>query len=146
MAWGSNKPTFPRSLAALRKWLQDTDEGREVLTDAAKDFLESECRKCERRRPYPKVLVVGHIDDGKPCVEVYWEEGITVKTVELVNTEFGDVSLAEELLRAQLPASWKHMLDTGRRSEMMTLKGLTVTSRINCLVKLGIIREINRKG
>ena len=142
MAWKHESKTFPRTAGQLRRWLRDTVPGRTLVKELAKDFLEKECRRCERRRPYPRVLVVIRRLGYKPGAEVFYEKGITVRLEELVDSQ-GDASielLVEKLLLAQLPRSWKHLPNC--RSESMVFSGLTATRRIESLEILKLIREL----
>ena len=142
MARWTEKPTFPATLAALRAWLRDTEEGRELLRETAKDVLENACRRCERRRPYPRVLAVARRLGAKPGVEVYYEEGISVRCEELMDSKDDPATeiLCEDLLREQLPRSWKHLVDC--RSDSQVFTGLTAERCIESLETLRIIKEL----
>ena len=120
--WMHDEPTFPETPDALRAWLQDTDEGRELLRVAANDFLESACRRCERSQPYPRVLAVARRLGAKPGVEVYYEKGVTVRCEELLDSKDDPATeiLCDDLLRAQLPRSWKHLVDCRSDSQVFT--------------------------
>jgi hypothetical protein len=134
--------TFPKNLAALRAWLRDTEAGRELLREAAKDVLENECRKCQRLRPYPKVLAVVRRLGFKPGVEIFHEKGVTVRCEELVDSK-GESALeilCEDLLVAQLPKAWKHLPDC--RSDSRVFRGLTVDQEIESRQTLYYIRAV----
>ena len=128
-----NEPSFPLNPDRLLIWLRDTDAGRAVVRKAASGFLEEECRKCQRVRPYPKVLVVVRRLGCKPGVEVFYERGVTIKCIELVDSE-GDPAmeiLVEELLVHQLPKSWKPLVTCRSDSEVFT--GLTAERQLRFL-------------
>ena len=124
------KPTLPRTMAQLRGWLRDTEAGQKIIRELTSGSLEDECRKCQRVRPYPKVLAVVRRLGFKPGVEVFHERGVAVKCIELVDSE-GDPAteiLVEELLEHQLPRSWKPLV--GRRSVSEVFTGLTVERKL----------------
>ena len=139
------QPTFPKTLAALRVWLRDTTKGRKLLRVAAKDFLENACRRCERRRPYPRVLTVARRLGPRLGVEVYYEEGVTVRCEELLDSKDDTAMeiLCEDLLRAQLPKSWKHLVDC--RSDSQVFTGLTAGQQIESLETLWILQELKER-
>lgn len=134
---------FPTTLAALRAWLTDSDVGRELLRETTKDFLENKCRECERLRPYPKVLAVVRRLGCKPGIEVFYEEGVTVRCEELLDSQDDKAMeiLCEDLLRA-LPRSWKHLPDC--RSDSQVFTGLTVDRQIESVETLRILDELRR--
>jgi len=105
MARTKDTPSFPRTERQLRAWLRDVPAGQQLVRDLASGVLEMECRRCERARPYPRVLVVIRRLGPLPGVEVFSERGVTVRLEELVDTQDDPVIevLAEELLVAQLP-------------------------------------------
>ena len=142
MARTQESATIPRYPGPLRRWLRDTVAGQTIVQEVAKDVLEKACRNCERLRPYPRVLVVVRRLGRHPGVEVYREKGITVRLEELVDSQddAGLERLVENLLRAQLPRSWKHLVDC--RSESMVFTELTATRRIESLETLKLLREL----
>ena len=113
-----DEPTIsPETAGRLRDWLLTTEWGRKIVQEAAKKFLEKECRKCEQRRPYPKVLVVARRLGLYPGFEVFQEPGVNVRMEEMIDT-FGSADLelrAEELLIAKLPRPWKRLMDCNAR-------------------------------
>lgn len=121
---------IPRKLGRLRAWLRDTEAGRELVRDATEGFLESECRTCQKRRPYPKVLVVVRRLGRHPGVEVFHEKGVTVRLEELVDSEDDKAMeiLVEELLVHQLPRSWKTLVTC--RSDSQVFTGLTAERKL----------------
>lgn len=138
------EPTFPRTARQLRAWLRDTIIGRQLFRELAKDVLENECRKCQRIRPYSKVLVVARRLGPVPGVEVFREKGVTVRLEQLIDTQDDKVIeiLAEELLEAQLPRSWKHLPHC--RSDEMCWRGWNATQQLKVwgdLEELRIYRE-----
>jgi len=146
MARTSDKPTFPRSPRQLRAWLRDTDVGRRLFLELAKEALENECQQCQLIRGYPKVLIVVRRLGSLPGVEVYREKGVTIRLEELVDTrDDKDIEiLAEELLEAQLPRQWKHMPHC--RSESKCFHGVTagrLLQTLHDLDELRIYREFS---
>ena len=130
MTLEQNEPSFPRTPGQLLVWLRDTDRGRALIREAASGFLEEACRKCQRVRPYPKVLVVVRRLGFRPGAEVFYEKGVTVKCVELVDSE-GDPAteiLVEKLLIQQLPKPWKPLVAC--RSDSQVFTGLTAERKL----------------
>lgn len=140
--WMHDEPTFPETPDALRAWLRDSEEGNDLLRVAAKDFLEDTCRRCERRQPYPRVLAVARRLGPRLGVEVFYEEGVTVRCEELLGSQDNKAMeiLCEDLLRAQLPKSWKHLVDC--RSDSRVFTGLTAGRQIESLETLWILKEL----
>ena len=138
-------PPIPRTLGRLRAWLRDTVAGREILKDAAIGLLEEECRKCERRGPVPRVLVVVRRLGPLPGVEVYREPGVHLRMEELVDScdDAAVERLVDDLLRAQLPKYWKHLVDC--RCESMVFSGLTATRRMDALEVLRLLNELEKR-
>ena len=146
----SDKPMFPRTARQLRAWLRDTTIGRQLFRELAKDVLEEECRKCQRIRPYPKVLVVVRRLGTLPCVEVFREKGVTVRLEELVDThedaiiEILGTELTEKLLVAQLPKPWRHLPYC--KSESRCFHGITAERRLKVLGDLEELRIYREFG
>ncbi len=145
MARNPDIPTFPGTAIQLRAWLRDTIVGRQMFRELAKDVLEEECRKCQRLRPYPKVLIVARrlrprIRRRLYGIEVFRERGVTVRVEELID-EHDDATveiLAQELLEAQLPRPWRHLPHC--RSESDCFRGLTAQRRLKTLGDLEELR------
>lgn len=137
-----NEPSFPLNPGQLLAWLRDTDVGRQLVREAASGFLEEECRKCQRLRPYPKVLAVVRRLGLKPGVEVFHERGVTVKCIELVDSQ-DDLELVdsqddpaieilvEQLLVHQLSRSWKPLVEC--RSDSQVFTGLTAERKLGMI-------------
>ncbi len=149
MARDQGRTTLPQNQAALRAWLRDTDEGRKILREATEEFLECEIRNWR----HPKVLVVGRLDAGQPFVEVYWEKGVAVKTVEMVDTDGTAASdlMVEGLLQRELPKLWRCLIDKedanyvgGHWSTCMALKGQAVDQALDLRLKAYILKEIRK--
>jgi hypothetical protein len=100
----------------LRAWLKGSVQGRELLgelTDKAfKEGMEDKCRACENIRPYPKVLVVLRRLGRFPGAEVYAEEGVSIRFVEMPDVPSdGEIgTLVEELIEVSVPRSWRYMI------------------------------------
>ena len=138
-------PYIPRKLSSLRKWLIGSKDGSKVLRQAAMELLEEECRKCERRGPIPRVLVVVRRLGPLPGVEVYREQGVQVRLEELVDScdDAALERLVDELLRAQLPKFWKHLVDC--RCESMVFTGLTAERRLESVETLRLLNELEKR-
>lgn len=142
MAKPDQKTEFPRTPLQLRAWLRDTETGRYLARQAARNILEEACRKCQKIRPYPRVLVVVRRLGPKPGVEVYSEKGVTIMTHELVDTHDDPASevLAEELLALQVPKSWRFLL--GMKPESRVFTGLEAEATIRAIQTMRTIREL----
>lgn len=104
---------LPSTSQGLRAWFKGTVEGRELLRELTEEAfegrLEEKCRACQKLRPYPKVLVVLRRLGQFPGAEVYTEEGVTVRFLELPDVS-SHLSLLEELIEVRLPRNWRHMV------------------------------------
>ncbi len=139
------RTTIPRSAGQLRAWLRDTETGHEILKEASRGFLEDECRKCQKLRPYPKVLVVVRRLGTRPGVEVFYEKGVSVRLEELVDSKDDKELeiLVETLLVDQLPKSWKTLPDSpGYRRDSMVFTGLSAITQFVHSEDLKLIREL----
>src|SRR3972149_2088386 len=131
MRWWTRGPTLPKTLGQLSVWLRDTDAGREILRRCYEQALEEKCSACEKGIPIPRVLVVLRRLGHYPGVEVYRETGVNLRLEELVDSEDDPAVelLIDDLLRAQLPQNWKHMVDC--RCDSIVFTGLTAGRRID---------------
>ena len=117
----------------LYGWLRDTDQGKAIIRELAPGFLEEACRKCQRLRPYSKVLAVVRLLGCRPGVEVFYERGVTVKCIELVDSQDDPATeiLVEELLEHQLPRLWKPLVQC--RSDSQVFTGLTAEWKLQMI-------------
>ena len=146
MAWWDRKPTFPRNQAALRVWLKDTEDGRAIVREAAKESLENACRGCERLRPYPRVLVVVRWAGlWSFDLTVFREEGVTVRVQETVDAPDCGImdELAEDILWMQLPRSWQPLSECDARTqENYLFRGFTAERWYKGILELRLLREL----
>jgi hypothetical protein len=136
---------LPRTTKGLRAWLRGTTEGRATLNRMAKEFLEGRCRTCQKIRPYPKVLVVLRRIGDLPGAEVYAEEGVNLRFLELPDIpDDGDfVELTERLIELELPRNWRRLVNLPvKRIHRETFRGVTISEAIRYEEDLRLIRLI----
>jgi len=138
-------PDLPTTIKQLRAWLRDTTQGQGILAKATEKFLEARCRECQDIRPYPKVLVVMRRLGNHAGAEVYAEEGISLRFMELPDVpddaEFG--RLAEELIELKLPRNWRHMVQLpSKRIQSEVFRGVSVAEAEYYRWLEGAIREV----
>jgi len=77
-----------------------------------------------------------------PGVEVYREKGVNVWLEELVDSQDDPAieRLVDDLLVAQLPRNWKHLVDC--RSDSIVFTGLTAERQMESLITLELLREL----
>jgi len=77
---------------------------------------------------------------------VYYEPGILVRLEELVDSgdDAATERLADELLLAQLPKSWTHLIAC--RHDAIAFTGLSAERRIESLKTLLILKELEASG
>lgn len=137
------KVTLPGTLLGLRSWLKGSEQGRELLgeltEEAFEKVLEDKCRSCENIRPYPKVLVVLRRLGRFPGVEVYTEEGVAVRFLELPDT---DLDL-EELIEVRLPRNWRHLVGLpAKRIHSEVFRGMSLVEALRHTERYVALREI----
>ena len=83
----------------------------ELRPKAFEEALEEKCRACQSVRPYPKVLVVLRRLGRFPGAEVYAEEGVSVRFLEMpdVSSDGAIGRWVEELIEVKLPRNWRHL-------------------------------------
>ena len=138
--------TFPSTPRTLRAWLRDTAEGKAIFAGLAEDFLERKCRACQNIRPYPKVLVVLRRIGDKPGAEVYAEEGVTTRFLELPDIPDADAEFArmtEELIALKIPKGWRHLIQLpARRIQSEVYRGVSIGKAYGSLVELGQVESL----
>ena len=125
---------LPSTAQGLRSWLKGSTEGRallrELTEEAIEERLEAKCRACESIRPYPKVLVVLRRLGRFPGVEVYTEEGVSLRFLELPDipaTAKAEI-LAEEYIELMLSKNWRRLMDLpARRIHRTLFRGISLT-------------------
>ena len=139
---GTTKPWIPRTLARLRVWLAGSEDGQRLVRECSAKFFEEKCRACEKGIPVPRVLVVVRRLGRYPGVEVYREKGVNVWLEELVDSQDDPAieRLVDDLLVAQLPRNWKHLVDC--RSDSIVFTGLTAERQMESLITLELLREL----
>lgn len=132
-----------RKIKNLKHWLQETTLGREIMTDLFEKAVEKRCRECQNRPLKPKTLVVLRRLGRHPGVEVFAEDGVNVKVIEL--PDFPDDIPAEELIRSYLPKAWKSLVDIRARNiHSGVFRGISVEEALRFSIELDILRELNR--
>lgn len=143
------KATLPQTALGLRAWLKGTVQGRELLgmltKEAIEEAQEEKCRACENIRPYPKVLVVLRRLGRFPGAQVYAEEGVTIRFLELpdVSAEGKIGILVEELIELRLPRNWRHLMDlSANRITIQVFRGMTLQESLQHTERAVALREI----
>jgi len=141
---------FPSTPGTLRAWLRDTTDGQAIFAGLAEDFLERKCRACQNIRPYPKVLVVLRRIGDKPGAEVYAEEGVTIRFLELPDIPDTDAEFArmtEELIELKLPKNWRPMVQLpSGRIHAEVFRGVDVGKAYDNLIELGQVEALRERS
>lgn len=137
---------FPSTPGTLRAWLRDTTDGQAIFAGLAEDFLERKCRACQNIRPYPKVLVVLRRIGDKPGAEVYAEEGVNLRFLELPDIPDTDAEYAkmtEELIELKLPKNWRPLVQLPeRRIHREVFRGVGIGEALDNLITLGQVEAL----
>jgi hypothetical protein len=140
--------TLPTNVKGLRAWLRGSAEGRAILREMCEEFLEEKCRECQQMRPFPKVLVVMRRLGRFPGAQVYVQEGVTVRMVEMPDvpdTEACEPRF-EELLEWMLPKSWRSLLGLrARRIQSEVFRGVGLAEYLRQSCRLDVVRELERE-
>jgi ribosomal protein L36 len=147
---GSMKRTtnLPRTVKGLRAWIKGTTEGRAILREMASELLEEKCRACQMIGRNQRVLVVLRRLGNYPGAEVYAEDGVTVRFVELPDIpDDGEFAgLTEQLIEVELPKNWKQMVSLpARRIQSDVWRGITVERALERHEDLMLIRALNER-
>lgn len=145
----ARKSTLPSTVQGLRVWLKGSTEGkallRELTDKAFEERVEEKCRTCENMRPYPKVLVVLRRLGRHPGAEVYTEDGVSVRFLELPDVSSDEASgrLAEELIEVRLPRNWRHMTGLpAKRISSGVFRGVPLTEALRHSERGAALKEI----
>ncbi len=117
---------------------------------AEKDFeerMETKCRSCENIRPYPKVLVVLRRLGQFPGAEVYTEDGVSVRFLEMPDASGdGEIGrLTEELIEVSLPKNWRHLVGLpAKRIFRDVFRGVSLAEWLRYTELREAIREIRK--
>ncbi len=147
----ARKTNLPRTPSGLRSWLKGSEQGRALLAslieEALEKTMEAKCRACENIRPYPKVLVVLRRLGRFPGADVYVEEGVSVRLVELPELSDGSevMRLAEELLALRLPKSWRYLIGLpAKRIQSEVFRGVSLEETLRYGELLTDIESLRR--
>ena len=136
---------LPTTVDGLRAWMKGATEGRAMFKELAAESLEEKCRACQQIRSGPKVLVVLRRLGNHPGAEVYAEDGVSIRFLELPDVpddgEFG--LLIEQLVEAKLPKSWRCLLQLpAKRIQGEVFRAVTLAEAVRHEETLGLIREM----
>jgi len=141
--------TLPNTLPCLRWRLKETQQGQALLGLLTKEAIEEEqeekCRACQAIRPFPKVLVVLRRLGNYPGAEVYAEEGVSVRFLELpeMSAEGEIGKLAEEFIEVSVPRSWRHLVGLpAKRIRRDVFRGVSLSETVRYQEDAEAIREI----
>lgn len=135
---------LPTSLRGLKAWLEGATQGRALLgiltAEALAKHLGERCRKCHNMRPYPKALIVLRRLGEYPGAEVYAEEGVLVRFVEL--PEMSDERV-DEFIELRLPRNWRHLMGLpAKRIHSDVFRGMTLQECLRHTERAVALREI----
>ena len=137
--------SLPTTAKGLRAWLKGTDEGQAILRDAAAEFLQEKCRACQNMRPFPRVLIVLRRLGAHPGAEVYAEEGVTVRFMELPDVADDGClgELVERLIAAKLPKSWLPMTELpAKRIKSEVFRGITAEKALGASRVAAVLKQL----
>ncbi len=152
---------LPRTQAAVRAWLNGSTEGRSLLAaltrEALEDVMLAKCEACQAMWPHPKtllkrgqfskVLVVLRRLGRFPGAEVYSEDGVVVRMLELPEMSACVEARAEELIAIRLPRTWRHMLALpAKRITCDVFRGISLTETLRYLEEQNALRDLQGKS
>ncbi len=146
------RTTLPSTVQGLRAWLKGSEQGRALLGELTRESfdyeIETKCRACENIRPYPKVLVVLRRLGFYPGAEVYAEEGVSVRFLELPNISNENAEMAaaaEDYIEAQLPKSWRYLMGLpAKQIQSEVFRGLMLSELVRSAEDLDVLKVIRQ--